>query len=529
MKKYYQFLTGTAQFKALAVLSALALLIIASCNKEVDDDFGTGSSAYKLEKPTACPIAGPVAPGTEIRLYNAMDPDAAIYYTTDESDPTADSTLFDNDAKPVITGEDGDVITIKAYSVKPGMEDSIAAIFEYTVNKSAPADYFLTFIFVAGIDDNTPVTGAVTPQYTTGDTTNNQLEYSTDLGETWTAIASGSPTPDAQKILFRGSGRQGLFEAMEPTNAWTIATSGMTRVTGNINTVLDYENPPLSVNDYAFCAMFFYCTSLIEAPDLPAASVGPYGYAAMFMYCDALIAAPELPATTIGDYCYFNMFNSCTSLREAPARLPAATLAEACYYSMFLYCEALETPPELPATTLADNCYYNMFTSCTNLQTAPELPAANLAEACYDAMFQYCESLEEAPELLAANLTSFCYANMFEHCISLKTAPELPATALADRCYYYMFSGCTLLQTAPELPALTLLKECYYSMFEGCTSLSEIKCNATDIDAEDCVNNWTSNVAQTGTFYKNPSMETWPTNSPNGIPTNWDIQPLPQP
>ena len=86
----------------------------------------------------------------------------------------------------------------------------------------------------------------------------------------------------------------------------------------------------------------------------------------MFYNCTNLTTAPELPATTLAEYCYYYMFNGCTGLTTAP-ELPATTLAEYCYSSMFIGCTGLTTAPELPATTLAEYCYYYMFNGCTGL------------------------------------------------------------------------------------------------------------------------------------------------------------------
>ena len=69
------------------------------------------------------------------------------------------------------------------------------------------------------------------------------------------------------------------------------------------------------------------------------------------------------------DYCYDNMFNGCTSLTQAP-ELPATTLARSCYSMMFYNCSSLTQAPELPATTLANYCYDNMFNGCTSLTQA---------------------------------------------------------------------------------------------------------------------------------------------------------------
>jgi hypothetical protein len=56
------------------------------------------------------------------------------------------------------------------------------------------------------------------------------------------------------------------------------------------------------------------------------------------------------------DYCFYNMFKGCSSLTQAP-ELPAITLADYCYYCMFWDCTSLTQAPALPATTLAYGCY----------------------------------------------------------------------------------------------------------------------------------------------------------------------------
>jgi len=45
------------------------------------------------------------------------------------------------------------------------------------------------------------------------------------------------------------------------------------------------------------------------------------------------------------------MFYGCTSLTEAP-ELPAINLSANCYEGMFRNCKALTKPPKLPATEL---------------------------------------------------------------------------------------------------------------------------------------------------------------------------------
>lgn len=182
----------------------------------------------------------------------------------------------------------------------------------------------------------------------------------------------------------------------------------------------------------------------------------------------------------------------------------------------------------LPATALTDYCYEFMFYSCTSLTTAPQLlPATTLAEGCYCRMFQNCGSLTSAPALPATTLSLYCYLSMFECCASLTSAPVLPATTLVERCYEYMFSGCTSLITVPLIAAETLATFSCWQMFCNCSNLAEITCLATDISAHYCVNEWVYGVNSPGTFYKNPSMTSWPRatndNDYAGIPRYWTV------
>ena len=170
--------------------------------------------------------------------------------------------------------------------------------------------------------------------------------------------------------------------------------------------------------------------------------------------------------------CYMFMFFECTSLTAAP-ELPATTLTNSCYENMFQGCSSLTEAPELPATTLTDSCYKGMFGGCTSLTAAPELPATTLSSLCYNGMFSGCENLTTAPELSATTLESQCYSSMFSYCTSLTTAPELPATTLVQSCYQYMFKGCTNLNhitmLATDIPYM-IADECMYTWVEGVAS-----------------------------------------------------------
>lgn len=210
---------------------------------------------------------------------------------------------------------------------------------------------------------------------------------------------------------------------------------------------------------------------------------------------DVTMASTIVPALN----CFTHLFYNCSAIVNVDSRLLSGftTLTEKCYKAMFYGCTSLTSAPELPATTLAPSCYAHMFNNCTQLTTASELPATAL--------------------------TTYCYLNMYYGCTSLTSAPELQATTLAQSCYAYMFSNCTSLTTAPILPAQTLASGSYRSMFDGCSSLNFIKCLATNISASNSHINWVSGVASSGTFVKDPSMESW-TTGVSGIPNGWTVR-----
>ena len=304
---------------------------------------------------------------------------------------------------------------------------------------------------------------------------NPDVQYSLDGGKTWTALAGGDSVLLAHKgdkALLKGNNPQGFSKDYDHYSAFKMI--GKVAASGSVMSLIDSTGLSTKIpKSYCFLYLFKDCTSLTQAP--------------------------ELPATTLVESCYVEMFSGCTSLTQAP-ELPATTLADGCYYGMFSDCTSLTQAPELPVTSLSFYCYAGMFSGCTSLTQAPELPATTLAEGCYATMFWNCTSLTRAPELPATTLAVDCYRNMFQGCTSLTQAPELPATTLADNCYFGMFKGCASLTQAPELPATTLNRGCYSEMFISCTSLSEIKVSFDDWKDEDYTLEWVVDVAPTGTF-----------------------------
>ena len=326
---------------------------------------------------------------------------------------------------------------------------------------------------------------------------NEDLMYGID-GLGWQNLVAGAYSPaisKGQTISFKGNVKPDV------SNPKTFTITKRCNLLGNCMSMLFGDNAAdnysLEGKDYAFYNLFYGCTNIVNVSSnfLPATTLTNGCYSGMFQNCTRLTTAPELPATTLTNGCYSGMFKNCTRLTTAPA-LPATTLARYCYQHMFHDCSRLTTAPALPATTLTDECYGYMFYNCTNLTTAPELPATTLA--------------------------SYCYYDMFQFCTNLTVAPELPATTLNTSCYEGMFSYCTNLTIAPELPATTLEYYCYRSMFDGCKKLNYIKMLATDISASNCLNNWVGNVSSTGTFVKNPDMNSLSIGT-GGIPSGWTV------
>lgn len=253
-----------------------------------------------------------------------------------------------------------------------------------------------------------------------------------------------------------------------------------------------------------------------------------YCFSYLFYGCGALLTVPELPATSIYTRCYNQMFRNCTRLTEIPYDLlPATSAAAGAYNSMFRGCTSLTNSCNINFTSISiwGVCQY-MFTGCTALTELGSIAVTSFTASNnqFEQMFSGCTALTTIPSglLQATTLSQGCYKSMFMNCTALANVPSnlLPATTgLSLYGYQQMFKGCTSLVTAPNLPALTLKKQCYEEMFSGCTSLTSVKCLATNISAENCLQNWLANITTTGNLYVNSTMTgaTWNT------PATWTV------
>jgi hypothetical protein len=190
----------------LAVFTLVFGFTLAGC------DNGTGGDPDKAAPPVASPAAGAVANGQQITLATATA-GASIYYTTDGSTPTTESTLY---SSPIaITA----ATTIKAIATKNGMTDSDVLTAAYTIDNT------LVAMPVAN-----PAAGAVqsgTRITLTCGTTGASIYYTTD-GSTPTTASTLYSSPiqiTAATTIKAIATKSGMTDSSVMTAAYTISAA----------------------------------------------------------------------------------------------------------------------------------------------------------------------------------------------------------------------------------------------------------------------------------------------------------------
>ena len=120
--------SGTEYTAAISVTPPMTLKAIAV--KDGMNNSDVASASYTIKGTVASPAfslaSGAVNGGTEVTITCATE-GAKIYYTTDGSDPTAESTAYTGAIS--IT----EAVTLKAIAVKDGMNNSAVASASYTI------------------------------------------------------------------------------------------------------------------------------------------------------------------------------------------------------------------------------------------------------------------------------------------------------------------------------------------------------------------------------------------------------------
>lgn len=141
------------------------------------------------------------------------------------------------------------------------------------------------------------------------------VQWSTDLTNWTTLTGTEAMQSVGKKLYLRGKDNTTFCNVSNYSGVeWQL--SAKAGCSGNIQALLDYENPPTSIpaSDCYF-AMFKNCTNLTSAPSLLATTLTSACYYHMFYGCTSLTSLPELPATTLSGACYFGMFGNCTGIK----------------------------------------------------------------------------------------------------------------------------------------------------------------------------------------------------------------------
>ena len=168
------------------------------------------------------------------------------------------------------------------------------------------------------ISPNEPLKFTATGNSTLGITNNEgntpNLEYSTD-GANWVEWDySTLSINDGESVYLRGNNPNGFSLGVSKWSHFEM--SGSLACEGNVMSLIGSETAPEIPCVACFAGMFYGCTSLTSAPELPATTLAKECYAHMFYGCTSLTTAPELPATRLVDSCYYEMFFNCASLNN---------------------------------------------------------------------------------------------------------------------------------------------------------------------------------------------------------------------
>ncbi len=350
------------------------------------------------------------------------------------------------------------------------------------------------------------------------------FEYSTD-GINWADFEPGT-TPDVtlahigDKVYFRGYNAKLHLDYQSYDRYKQFVMTGKVAASGSVMSLVDRLGTSDRIAHY-------------------------YEFASLFKDCTSLTEAPNLPATTLDNYCYYEMFSGCTGLTEAP-ELPAQTLVAGCYEKMFAGCSNLNSVTvnftewmhnggstttswlDGVAATGVINCPIGLDISVYDASHIPAGWTVNLFTPIGVLDDYLCFTAQQANSSVAmaingadwtlpkiyystdgvvwnkfvpgtttvtlsnigdkvyfvGNNTSFSKSDTqyVQFSMEGKVAasgkimslldPSLSSNTVPSYAFYMLFADCSSLTAAPELPAKNLALFCYSGMFLRCTSLT---------------------------------------------------------
>ena len=341
---------------------------------------------------------------------------------------------------------------------------------------------------------------------------NKVIQYKLNNGQWQTWDLSAVTLTDGDKMYLKSDDEIPISESNNIYKQFTM--TGSIAASGNIMSLLNFST---TLQDYAFCRLFYTCSSLTTAPALPVTTLVNNCYKWMFRDCKSLTQAPELPATTLVNNCYPQMFNGCSKLNYVKAMFTdvpsegnpvSRWLENVSSTGTFIkskdatwtndaagipsgwtvQVEGGVTPEPEPErdylcftstgdstvamiqtnepTDISKNKVIQYKLNGGQWQTW-DLSAVTLSDG--DKM--YVKSDDEIP--MAEGLTHKHF-NMTGSIAASGNIMSLLnfSTTMPDYAFYSLFYDCTSLTTAPALPATTLATYCYSEMFYNCTSLT---------------------------------------------------------
>ena len=288
--------------------------------------------------------------------------------------------------------------------------------------EKVPVNYFYIQNTYSGTNTVT-ITSTVQNTPTEGYFTRT-LQYSKDR-RVWTTVvlehqvSTTITLNQGEKVYFRNTNGKLNYDNTVEYFYTSFSASQSHIVGGNIESLVDYRNIGRINYQYSgtYSNLFRDDTTLTSASGLimPENNLSASCMSDMFKGCTSLTDAPDLPATTLSKYCYQRMFAECSSLTETP-ELPATSVQDGVYWSMFRNCTSLVTTHDLELKVLTNDCYNNMFYGCTSLVDAPEIYAQVYGKNSCENMFRSCTSLSSmhvnADDATATDCTKNWLANV---------------------------------------------------------------------------------------------------------------------
>jgi len=202
--------------QATRIFSAIAIITLALANCQNEPETPPPQT---VATPTATPASGEVADNTPITLATSTA-GAAIHYTQDGTEPTAESALYSDSNKPIITTNK---LTLKAIAVKSGMTASATLTATYTLTPPDTVAMPTATPASGEVADNTPITLATS-------TAGAAIHYTQDGTEPTAESAlysdTAKPVITAGKLTLKAIAvKSGMNNSAILTEPYTIATA----------------------------------------------------------------------------------------------------------------------------------------------------------------------------------------------------------------------------------------------------------------------------------------------------------------